>query len=107
MLHSHFFVLPTLNENFGYVFLEAMAAGCPLIISDRTIWNDLREKRIGWNLTLDSHDSWVQVIRSCCEMTQEEYLDMSANARDSAVDWLSNPDIEAATASLLQNAIGS
>lgn len=105
MLHSHFFVLPTLNENFGYVFLEAMAAGCPLIISDRTIWNDLREKRIGWNLTLDSHDSWVQVIRLCCEMSQEEYSDMSANARHYAINWLSDPDVEAATASLLQNVI--
>src|SRR5690606_23610763 len=31
---AHFFVMPTLTENFGYVFLEALAAGCPLLISD-------------------------------------------------------------------------
>ncbi|NMS37391.1 glycosyltransferase, partial [Vibrio parahaemolyticus] len=34
----HFFVLPTLNENFGYVFVEAMAAGCPMLISENTVW---------------------------------------------------------------------
>jgi glycosyltransferase involved in cell wall biosynthesis len=43
MFEYDFFVLPTIGENFGYVFLEALAAGCPLITSDRTPWTTLRK----------------------------------------------------------------
>ena len=36
----HFQILPTLGENFGYVILEALAGGCPVLISDQTPWRD-------------------------------------------------------------------
>lgn len=107
MVNSHFFVLPTLNENFGYVFIEAMAAGCPLMISDRTMWNGLQEKGIGWNLPLDSAERWADVIRKCCDMGRDEYAVMSQNARKYAVEWLSDPNVEAATAKILEEVIGS
>jgi glycosyltransferase involved in cell wall biosynthesis len=47
------FFLPTLGENFGHVILEALLAGCPVLISDRTPWRQLREKRAGYELSLD------------------------------------------------------
>ena len=50
---SHFFVLPTLHENFGYVFVEALAAGCPILISENTVWDEIEQKRIGWIAPLD------------------------------------------------------
>ena len=39
----HLFFLPTLGENFGYAILEALCAGCPVLISDRTPWNGVNE----------------------------------------------------------------
>ena len=42
ILREHdFFLLPTLGENFGYAILEALAQGCPALISNATPWNDL------------------------------------------------------------------
>ncbi len=39
MFRSHdAFVFPTLNENFGHVIIEAMAAGTPVLISPNTPW---------------------------------------------------------------------
>ena len=38
-----FFILPTLGENFGHVFIEALASGCPLIISNTTPWRNLAQ----------------------------------------------------------------
>jgi glycosyltransferase involved in cell wall biosynthesis len=104
MNNSHFFVLPTLSENFGYVFIEAMAAGCPLLISERTVWNDIDERNVGWELELGSKDKWIEKLKYCINMNQSEYSEMSQNARNYALEWLNDPEIEKATAKVLDHA---
>jgi glycosyltransferase involved in cell wall biosynthesis len=47
-------VLPTYNENFGYVILEALLAGCPVILSDQPPWRDLEARQVGWTIPLAS-----------------------------------------------------
>lgn len=105
LIKSHFFILPTLNENFGYVFIEAMAAGCPLIISDRTIWNELETNGIGWNIPLKSFSEWAHIITTCTEMNDGEYRLMASKARSYANAWLNDPKIENATANVLKKAL--
>ena len=105
LTQAHYFVLPTRNENFGYVFVEAMAAGCPLIISDRTIWNGLEELGIGRNIPLDSQEAWSHSFNEFVEMDPETFIRMSAAARDYAVQWLRDPAVENATADVLAFAL--
>ena len=107
MRSAHFFVLPTLNENFGYVFLEALACGCPLLISDRTAWGDISENNSGWTVPLEMPEAWKEVIRQCIAMNGDEYKRMSAAARNFAVNWLANPSVEDATAQLLERAMSN
>ena len=38
----HLFVLPTTGENFGHAIFEALSAGRPVLISDRTPWHQLK-----------------------------------------------------------------
>lgn len=102
---SHFFVLPTLNENFGYVFIEALAAGCPLLVSDNTVWKDLEKREVGWQIPLERTDSWIEQINKCVQMDAAQYGEMSANARKYALDWLSNDETENATARVLERAL--
>ncbi|MEO6333401.1 MAG: glycosyltransferase, partial [Pyrinomonadaceae bacterium] len=106
MYSAHFLVLPTLNENFGYVFIEALACGCPLLISDRTAWNDLGEKRSGWTIPLEDPDGWNDAVRRCVDMGQEEFSQMAKAARCHAVGWLEDESLETATATLLERAAG-
>lgn len=56
------FFLPTRGENFGHVIFEALAAGVPVLISDRTPWKDLEEKGIGWVRPLGDIQGYVQVL---------------------------------------------
>lgn len=102
---SHFFVLPTLNENFGYVFIEALAAGCPLLVSDNTVWKDLDERNVGWQVPLEATDSWIERINYCIDMDNPEYEQMSLSARKYAVEWLGENETEHATARVLSRAI--
>jgi glycosyltransferase involved in cell wall biosynthesis len=41
-------VLPTLNENFGMVVAEALAAGTPVICTKGAPWHGLATERCGW-----------------------------------------------------------
>lgn len=81
MLGYHFFLSPSLGENFGHIFLEAMASGCPLLISDRTPWRELEQKGIGWDLSLEKPERWIEVFEQCALMGNDEYEGMSVRAR--------------------------
>ena len=102
---THFFVSPTLSENFGYVFLEATAAGSPLLISDRTTWNDIVEHNAGWVVPLEDRKEWIRRIKYCIEMDDDEYKEMSSAARKYSEDWLADPTIEQDTDALLRRAL--
>ncbi len=105
MQAAHFFVLPTLTENFGYVFIEALACGCPLLISDRTVWNDIGEKGSGWTVPVEDPAEWTTAISRCVDMDEAEYLKMATAAREHAVEWLADPAIEKASAALFDRAL--
>lgn len=81
LLEYHFFVLPTLGENFGHVFVEALAAGCPLLISDQTPWTNLAEKKIGWDITLTDIQKWRVTINQIIDLNDDSYIYLSGNAR--------------------------
>jgi glycosyltransferase involved in cell wall biosynthesis len=106
MQSAHFFVLPTLTENFGYVFIEALACGCPLLISDRTVWGAIAEKNSGWIVPIGDDAAWDTALRNCVAMDEDEFSNMSAAARAHALEWLADPAIENASARLLERATG-
>ena len=83
----HFFLLPTLGENFGYAILEAMASGCPVILSDRTPWRDATERGLGWSLPLEDRELWRRVLQQCVDMDQQAYTTFSLRAREFVETW--------------------
>jgi glycosyltransferase involved in cell wall biosynthesis/O-antigen/teichoic acid export membrane protein len=74
------FLFPTLGENFGHAIREALAAGCPILISDRTPWRGLQESGAGWDLRLDLA-AFTEVLQRCIDMNEEEWKVMSNAAR--------------------------
>jgi glycosyltransferase involved in cell wall biosynthesis len=88
-LRNEFLLLPTLGESFGYAILEALEAGCPVIISDQTPWRNLQGAGAGWDLPLGRLDQWRKVLDECVAMDDESYQQMSKRASCFAQKWLS------------------
>jgi glycosyltransferase involved in cell wall biosynthesis len=105
LFEYHFFVLPTIGENFGHVFVEALAAGCPLLISDRTPWVGLEEKLIGWDIPLEKPEKWIEILNHCINLDKESYTKLSISSRKFACQWLTNPEIEENTLSVLERGL--
>jgi glycosyltransferase involved in cell wall biosynthesis len=54
--------MPTLGENFGHAIFEALGAGTPVLISDRTPWRGLEARRAGFDLSLDDPAAFANTI---------------------------------------------
>ena len=85
--------MPSLGENFGHSMLEAMSAGCPIIISNKTPWKNLKEKNIGWDIDLNNKNKFISVINDCIKMNQEKYNVISDNAFKFAKDFSNNEEL--------------
>ena len=75
------FVLPSTNESFGYVILEALGAGCPVLISDRTPWHGLEARGVGWDVSLDDDDGFTRVLQKCVDMDEETHVRLREASR--------------------------
>jgi glycosyltransferase involved in cell wall biosynthesis len=106
ILGSDFFLLPTQGENFGYVILEALAAGCPVILSDQTPWREVTERGAGWALPLEERESWGRVLQQCVDMEPKAYAALSLNARMFVEGWATSADPRDQTIRLFNLALG-
>lgn len=101
----HFFVLPTRHENFGYVILESLAAGSPVLISDVTGWSNIDQRNAGWQMPLDDPEKWNRRINDCIEMDDVEYRLLSRAARDYATEFLAKDESSDAMAKIISRAL--
>ncbi len=79
---SKFYISMTSGENFGHAIIEALACGCPVIISDQTPWNDLESFGAGWVIPLDDEERWKSVINMANVMEEADYFRMSERAKE-------------------------
>lgn len=81
----HGLVLPTLGENFGHAIVEMMSVSRPVIISDKTPWNDLSVLNGGFALPLEQ-EKWVPALEVMLNWTEQEY----AKVADGALQYYQN-----------------
>ena len=105
MAQHDLLLLPTRGEAFGHVIVEAMAAGCPVLISDRTRWRGLDAAGVGWDLSLDDPDSFRDVLRRCVAMDSADWRDLSEGAKKYASRSLNDPEARERNRALFRDAL--
>jgi glycosyltransferase involved in cell wall biosynthesis len=81
------FLLPTLGENFGHVIVEALSAGLPVVISDRTPWRNLREIGVGVDLPVGDEAAFVQALQQFQAMTESSLVKLREQCRAYVETW--------------------
>ncbi|WP_052588105.1 glycosyltransferase [Anaerococcus tetradius] len=77
MVHDVFskydaFIFPTFSENFGHVIAEALSVGTIVLISDKTPWNYLKNKGVGYVIPLTQKKMYTKVIQKIVDMNDDE-----------------------------------
>lgn len=76
------FFFPTFSENFGHVIIESLSAGCPVLLSDQTPWQDLEQKNAGYVASLNDIEKYVRVIEDLYFMSSEEIKKMRVSSQN-------------------------
>lgn len=82
---NHFFYLPTLGENYGHAIAEALLNSVPVIISDKTPWQNLEEKKAGWVSSLDA-EHFKSILEYCANMDHDSYLAWVQGAKNRGLE---------------------
>jgi glycosyltransferase involved in cell wall biosynthesis len=90
----HFFVLPTLGENFGHAIFEALTSGKPVLLSDQTPWRGLEQIRAGWDIPLSDREAFLGALETIILMDDNEYGYWSQGAFDLAAAYLAQAGYE-------------
>ncbi len=70
---EHVLIMDSLGENYGHAIYEALLAGCPVLISDRTSWHGVEENGAGFECGLEDHSAFGRHIRDYALMDRETF----------------------------------
>ena len=87
----HFFYLTTWGENFGHSIAEALHCGLPVIISDKTPWQDLEKFKAGWVLPMEA-SVFKNALNRALNMDSSEYNQWSDSSKLFVKSVTDNPE---------------
>lgn len=85
---NHVSILLTNGENFGHSIIESLISGCPIIISDRTPWENLEKLNAGFSFPLSKEELFLSAIDHYLTMDNNRYQEASRNAYKYALDMV-------------------
>lgn len=83
-------LLPTLGENFGHSIIEALDAGLPVVISDRTPWRNLAQAGVGVDLPLEDEAAFLRALDKYQAMNESEMSTVREACRRYVDEWRMN-----------------
>lgn len=91
LLHEYdVMLLPTLGENFGHAIIEALDAGLPVVISDRTPWRNLKQAGVGADLPLEDEAAFLRELVRYQTMDESRMATVRDTCRHYVAAWCAN-----------------
>lgn len=81
---SHVFILPSIKETFGLVYLEALSKGCITVCTENCAMAGFIKDGINGFLSKPTADGTAEILNRIFNLTNEEMVDISKKALDSA-----------------------
>jgi glycosyltransferase involved in cell wall biosynthesis len=101
------FFLPTAGENFGHAIYESLAAGVPVLISDRTPWRGLEGAEAGFDLPLDTPEAFARCVERFAAFPKDKRENFARGALKMARRMVDNGAAVEAHRSMFRQAIGA
>ena len=101
------FALPTLGENFGHVVLEALLAGTPVLVSDRTPWGAVADRGAGAVVDIRDPRTIADAIDRIAALTPSDHQTMREQARALGQSSLDNAEVIASNVHLFRSALAA
>jgi len=77
----HVYYMPTIGENYGHSIVESLLHGRPILISDKTPWNEVNENSAGYAVSLDNPEEFERIIEELCLMENQTFQAMCDSAK--------------------------
>jgi glycosyltransferase involved in cell wall biosynthesis len=88
--HYHFFILPTLGENFGHAIFDALSIGLPVIISRHTPWSEVESMNAGYYCDELNSTSLNSLLTRVMALSTEDYNSYSLGALEYARQYIAS-----------------
>jgi len=102
---NELFFLPTRGENYGHVIFEALAAGLPVLISDKTPWRNLEAYGVGWDLPLEEENRFCGIIEAQAALNNEAREEQRSRAKQYAKSTAADDQVLKDNLALFRGAI--
>lgn len=103
LLHAHLFALLSEVESFGHAIFEALAVGCPVLISNNTPWKNLDQRNAGFDLPLTDLNPITSVLQDFINMDDQQWQTYRQGAHALAIDYTANLDVNKLYLPLFEN----
>lgn len=89
----HAYFMPTIGENYGHSIVESFMCGRPVIISDKTPWQELESYGAGYSVPLENKQMFVSAVEKLAGSDNDEFKILSENACKYINQKLNNEEV--------------
>jgi glycosyltransferase involved in cell wall biosynthesis len=104
---AHVYVLASHGENFGHSIIEALAAGCPVLISDQTPWIDVEDRGAGRVIRVGDPTPWTAAFEQFAALDDDQHAALREAARAYALAVAADPHVEQVNRRLFAELVGN
>lgn len=90
----HVIYLPSTGENFGHSIVEGMNNSCIPVISDKTPWQNLEEKNIGFDIDLNQPEKYSKILDQLSEMNEDSFNILTKNTHEYVQSIINNKKLK-------------